>query len=150
MDVFERDIFYGTKLHPSKAEYANADGSSITTAGAEIQSSGLRKTLKNLSDQEQEKRAKAQGGTARSKILGAGDQVSATQTQTIAPVSETPAPAPVPTSQGPFLGTFQFPQQGYDDGTQQSGGGVSNQTLIFIAVGIAAVGMFLYLRKPKS
>lgn len=150
MDVFEKDIFYGTKLHPSKAEYANADGAALITAGAATQGSSLRQTLKSLSDQEQEKRAKAQGGTGMSKILGASDQKIATQAQAVAPVSEVPAPVPVPTTpQGPFLGTFQFPQQGYDDGTQQAGG-MSNQTLIFIALGIAAIGMFLYLRKPQG
>jgi hypothetical protein len=149
MDVFESGIFYGKKLHPNKSEYANADAAATAVAGptpsiisggsalGKIKSLGTPaptgkvfnvKDIKALSDQ-----AQAQAATV------------ATQPQ-VAPVAP-PPPAPA----GPFLGTFQFPQQQYyPECDIQQQGGASNKTLLYVAVGIAAVGLFIYYKKHNA
>lgn len=149
MDVFESGIFYGKKLHPSQSQqYLNADAAAVIAAP---QSSVGAATGKGASPSDSSAgKTTPTTGTATGK--SGTDLMNTGTVQAGAVVTDaqvTPPPAPTPSPAGPFLGTFQFPQQyNQDDYGQQQG--TSNKTLLFIALGIAALGGLIYYKKHNA
>ena len=149
MDVFESGIFYGEKLHPSQSQHLNADAAAVVAAPV---TSGRALGKATTGSNESVGKTTPYGGVATGKsgvdLMNTGAAQAATAaTQPQVADSATPTPPP---PAGPFLGTFQFPQQQYYPECDMQQGGVSKKTLLYVAVGIAAVGLFIYYKKHNA